>query len=183
LMRGADLVLLVVDLGADEGIDQLQEVLDRLNAGKTRIAKESSLDEEDLGVSYTQTLLLLNKVDAPGAQERMALLDEMIPLDLERFLISAETGQGLDALRERIFRSLDVVRVYTKSPSKKEADYDKPYTIRRGGTLLEVAEMIHRDLAKNFKHARVWSTSLQGVSTMKGDYVVHDKDVVEIHVN
>jgi alpha/beta superfamily hydrolase len=33
--------------------------------------------------------------------DRLALLDEMIPLDLERFQISAETGAGLDALRER----------------------------------------------------------------------------------
>lgn len=181
LMRGADVILLMVDLGADEGIDQLQELLDRLKEGKTRLAKESYLDEEDLGVSYTHTLLLLNKIDAEGATDRLAILDEMIPLDLERFMISAETGQGLDALRERIYRALDVVRVYTKSPSKKEADYDKPYTIRRGGTLIEIAELVHKDLATNFKHARVWSTSLQGVSTLKGDYVVHDKDVVEIH--
>jgi ribosome-interacting GTPase 1 len=47
---------------------------------------------------------------------------------------------------------------------------------------LDVAELVHRDLAANFKYARVWG---QGVLTpgaqMKADYVVHDKDVVEIH--
>ena len=75
-----------------------------------------------------------------------------------------------------------MVRVYTKLPTKKEADFDKPFTVKRGGTLLDVAELVHRDLATNFKYARVWGT---GVLTpgrqMKGDYVVHDKDIVEIH--
>ena len=74
-------------------------------------------------------------------------------------------------------RKNDVVRVYTKSPTKKEADYDKPYTLRRGGTLHDVAELIHRDLAESFKYARVWGTAIITPGTqMKGDYVIHDKD-------
>jgi hypothetical protein len=87
-----------------------------------------------------------------------------------------------EELRSAVYESLDVVRVYTKLPTKKEADFDKPFTLKRGGTLLEVAELVHRDLAATFKYARVWSTSLVAPGTqMKGDYVVHDKDVVEIH--
>jgi ribosome-interacting GTPase 1 len=75
-----------------------------------------------------------------------------------------------------------VVRVYTKLPTKKEADYDKPFTLRRGGTLLDVAELVHRDLAAGFKYARVWGSSvLTPGAQMKADYVVQDKDVVEIH--
>ena len=88
----------------------------------------------------------------------------------------------LEELRNAIYQSLDVVRVYTKLPTKKESDHDKPFTLKRGGTLLDVAELVHRDLAATFKYARVWSTSLVAPGTqMKGDYVVHDKDVVEIH--
>src|SRR5215467_9000022 len=44
LVRGADLALLMVDLGSDDGIDQLQELLDRLNDTKTRLGKTSHLD-------------------------------------------------------------------------------------------------------------------------------------------
>ena len=36
LIRGADLALLVIDLGSDDGIEQCQEVLDKLNSTKTR---------------------------------------------------------------------------------------------------------------------------------------------------
>src|SRR3954454_1842229 len=39
LIRGSDLVLLMVDLGADEGTEQLQAVLDRLQGSKTRLGK------------------------------------------------------------------------------------------------------------------------------------------------
>lgn len=182
IIRGSDLVLLMVDLGDDDGIDQLQQVLDRLNATKTRLARESSLDEEDIGLSFTQAILVLNKIDLPDAVDRLALLREFVTVDLPELQISAQEKTGLPELVETIIQKLDIVRVYTKLPNKKEADYDRPFTLRRGGTLLDVAEMVHRDIAENFKYARVWGTGVIGGSQLKGDYVVHDKDVVEIHV-
>jgi ribosome-interacting GTPase 1 len=181
LIRGADLVVLLVDLGSDEGIEQVQELLDQLQGTKTRLAAESSLDEDDIGLSFTQTVVAFNKIDLPEAADRLALLREFITLDFPEFQISAEAGTGLEELRAAMFRALDVVRVYTKLPTRKEADYDRPFTLRRGGTLLDVAELVHRDLAENFKYARVWGTGVIGGSTCKGDYVVHDRDVVEIH--
>jgi uncharacterized protein len=181
LIRGADVALLVVNLGDDEGIEQLQEFLDQLQATKTRLGRESYLDEEDIGLSYTKTLVVLNKCDVPDAEDRLALLREFVSLDFPEYRISAEQGTGLEALRNAIFAALDVVRVYTKLPTKKEADFDRPFTLRRGGTLLDVAELVHRDLAENFKHARVWGTQVIGGSTYKADYMVHDKDIVEIH--
>jgi ribosome-interacting GTPase 1 len=182
LIRGSDLALLLFDAGADDGIDALQAILDRLNATKTRLAKESYLDEEDVGLSFTQTFLVYNKIDLPGAEERIALLKEFCPLDFREFRISAEHGTGLEELRNAIYEALDVVRVYTKLPTKKEADFERPFTLKRGGTLLEVAELVHRDMASNFKYARVWGSAVLAPGTqMKGDYVVHDKDVVEIH--
>jgi len=181
LIRGSDLALLMVDLGEDEGIEQLQAVLDRLGQTKTRLGAESYLDEDDIGMSYTQTLLVLNKIDDPEAEDRLALLREFCPLSFREFRISAEHGTGLEELKRAIYEALDVVRVYTKLPTKKEADFDKPFTLRRGGTLLDVAELVHRDLAANFKYARVWGSHVHDGSMMKADYVVHDKDIVEIH--
>lgn len=181
LIRGSDLVLLMVDLGADEGTEQLQAVLDRLKDTKTRLAKESYLDEDDIGLSFTKTLLVLNKIDLPEAADRLALMREFISLDFDEFQISAEAGTGLEELKTAIVKALDIVRVYTKLPNKKEADFDKPFTLRRGGTLMDVAELIHKDVAAGFKHARVWGTNINPGSTVKGDYVVSDKDVVEIH--
>lgn len=182
LIRSADVVVLLMDLGSDDGIDQLQEVLDHLGRTKTRLAKESSLSEEDVGLSFTRTLFAPNKIDVPDAAERLELLTEFCPLDFEQFVISAEHGRGLEELRNAIYRSLDVIRVYTKLPTQKEPDFNKPFTIRRGGTLIEIAEQIHKDMAKNLKHARVWGSQVHDGTHVKGDYVLHDKDVVELHV-
>jgi uncharacterized protein len=182
LIRGADLVLLLVDLGSDEGIDGLQEVLGHLSSTKTRLATESYLDETDIGVSYTQTLLVPNKIDEPEAAERLELMHEFCPLDLSEHVISALHGSGLEDLRNAIYRPLDVVRVYTKLPNAKEPDFSRPFTIRRGGTLLEIAELIHKDFAKTLKFARVWGSAVHDATQVKGDYVLHDKDVVELHV-
>jgi len=181
LIRGAELVLLVADMGSDEGIDSLQEVWEHIDSTKTHLARESYLSDEDIGHSYTRTFLVLNKMDSPGAEDRVQLLHEFLPLDFDEFRTSASQGTGLDELRTAIYNAMDVVRVYTKLPTHKDADFDRPFTVRRGGTLLDIAELVHKDMARNLKFARVWGTHVHDGTVVKGDYVVHDKDVVEIH--
>ena len=182
LIRGSELAILLADLASDEGIEQLQAVVDKLNSTKTRLATESYLDEEDIGLSFTRAMLVPNKIDAPGAADRLQLLHEFCSLPFAEFVISAEHGTGLEALRNAIYAALDVVRVYTKLPTKKDPDYDRPFTVRRGGTLQDVAELVHRDFAQNLKSARVWGSHIHPGTSVKGDYVLHDKDVVELHV-
>jgi len=182
LIRGADLVLLLVDLASDDGIDDLQGVLDHLGTTRTRLGTESYVDEQDVGLVYTQTFLVPNKIDAPDAADRLELLHEFCPLEFREFVISALSGTGLETLRDAIYRAMDVVRVYTKLPTQKEPDYDRPYTIRQGGTLLEVAELIHKDFVTQLKSARVWGSQVHDGTYVKGDYVVHDKDVIELHI-
>jgi ribosome-interacting GTPase 1 len=181
LIRGADLTILLVDLASDDGIEQVQDVISRLNETKTRLGRESYLDENDIGLSYTQTFLVPNKIDAEEATTRLELLHEIRNDDFREYVISALHGAGLETLRDAIYQALDVVRVYTKLPSKKEPDYDRPYTVRRGGTLADVAAMIHKDLAAQLKFARVWGSQVHDATSVKGDYVLHDRDVIELH--
>ena len=183
LVRGSDLIFLVIDLASDNVIEDTQAVLARFEGSKTRLATTSYLDEEDLGVSYTATLIVLNKCDDPGAKERLSLLEEFVlkDLDLPRFEVSAIDGTGLDALRRRVFEQLEIVRVYTKHPKQKEPDMTKPFAIRRGQTLVEVAEHVHRDMAASLKGARVWGQAVHPGTTVKPDYTPQDGDIVELH--
>jgi uncharacterized protein len=181
LIRSADLVLLMLDLGCDEGVEQCQEVLEKLRTTKTRLAQTSSLDENDVGLSYTQTFLLANKIDLPEAAERLELFHELVPTDFREFRISAQHGAGLEDLRNAIYEAMNVVRVYSRLPSAKQPDYEKPFTVRRGSTLVDVAEQIHKDFVANLKFARVWGTDVHDGTMVKGDYVLQDKDVVELH--
>ncbi len=182
LIRAADLALLMIDLENDNGIESCQDILDRLSQTKTRLAAVSSLDENDVGLSYTRTFCVPNKIDAPGAADRLNMLHELLPLDFPEYVISAAHGTGLEALREAIYRSLDVVRVYSKLPTAKEADRERPFTLRTGSTLLEMAGMVHKDFLKGLKFARVWGAAVHDGTQVKSDYVLHDQDVVELHM-
>ena len=182
LTRAADLALLVVDLGSDEGIEQCQEVVDRLAQTKTRLAATSYLDEQDVGLSYTQTFLVANKIDMPDALVRLDLFRELCPLDFAEYRVSAAHGAGLEDLRNAIYAAMDVVRVYTKLPTSKEPDLDRPFTVRRGSTLLEMAGQVHKDYVEGLKFARVWGAAVHNGTQVKGDYVLHDKDIVELHM-
>lgn len=181
LIRSADVAVLLVDLGDDAGIEQLQELLDTLNGTKTRLARYSSLDENDVGMSYTQTLLAPNKIDAPGAGERLQLLDELCRLDLPMYPISALKGDGLEALKGAIYDALGVIRVYTKLPRAKEPDYDRPFTLKQGSTVADLAGLIHKDLVEQLKFARLWGAGLHEGTQVKGDHALGDKNVVELH--
>ena len=182
LIRAADLALLVVDLGSDDGIEQCQAVLDRLGETKTRLGTTSCLDEQDIGLSYTRTFLVPNKIDLPDAPERLELLHELCPLDFTEYIVSAQEATGLELLRDAVYHAMEVVRVYTKLPSAKEPDMDRPFTLRRGHTLLELAEQVHKDYVEGMKFARVWGTAVHDGTVVKGDYVLHDQDIVELHM-
>jgi len=181
LVRGADLALLLVDLAEDDPVSQACDIVERLAKTKTQLDTSTYLSPTDVGLSLTETFIVLNKVDLPNAGERAETFRRLCKLNFRQFSISATAGDGLSELKDSVFKALDVVRVYTKSPREKEADFEKPFTVRRGGTLEDVAELIHHDLAKNLRFAKVWGSTVHDGAVGKRDYVVHDKDIVEIH--
>lgn len=183
LVRGADLVLLVIDLASDNLIEDTQAVLARFQASKTRLGRETLLDAEDVGLTYTGTLVVLNKGDDAGAADRIALLDEFLKLPFDRLQSSGTVGTGLLDLRKSVFERLKIVRVYTKHPKQKDPDMSNPFAIRQGQTLLDVADCVHCDLAASLRSARVWSKGVHSVITVKPDYQPLDGDIVELHAS
>mgnify|MGYP001770640022 CR=1 FL=1 len=130
---------------------------------------------------YKPTIALLNKVDLiDNVGDVLRRMSSLLPADVPVIPVSAEKGLGLDGLGELIFKKLDIIRVYTKSPNK-EPD-PNPLVVRRGVTVIEVAEMIHARLAENFRYARVWGRSVKYPGQrVGGDHVLEDGDIVEIH--
>ena len=147
LVRGCDLILLLLDLGSDDGGDQLIELMQQFENGKTQLANETKLDPDNIGVSLTKTFFLPNKIDLEGAKDRFEFFVEQFssrleqqPSEFDSFVISANDPEKLEALRDAVFHALDVVRVYTKHPNRKQPDLDSPFTLPRGGCVGELAE-------------------------------------------
>ena len=73
------------------------------------------------------------------------------------------------------------MRIYTKLPTSKTADMERPFTLPAGSTLLDLAGMVHKDYLEKLKYAKIWGSAVHDGTPMKGDYVLNDKDIVELH--
>jgi ribosome-interacting GTPase 1 len=181
MIRSADAALLVLDLSVDEGIEQTDELLRRLEDAKVRLVTRASPDVSSELVVEQKTLLVANKFDAPGADDRLEMVRELYGGRFEIVPVSATAGTGMEEFRERTYRFLNVVRVYTKAPGKP-ADRDRPFTTPAGSTVLDVARLVHRDVADQFKYARIWGSGVFDGQTVGREHVVHDGDLLELHI-
>jgi ribosome-interacting GTPase 1 len=75
---------------------------------------------------------------------------------------------------------LGVIRVYTKAPGKP-AEYKSPFTIPAGGTVEDLAEKIHHELAARLTHARIWGSGVHDGQSVGREHVLADRDLVELH--
>jgi len=95
--------------------------------------------------------------------------------------ISAKTGQGLEKLRQDIFRALRLIRAFTKTPGK-EKNWP-PVALHEGDTVKTLAAMIHKDFLRKFKYARIWGKSAKHKGQTVGlEHELEDGDVVELHM-
>jgi small GTP-binding protein len=181
MVRAADAALLMVDLADDDGPFTARAVLDRLAQAKTVLAGRNPDVINDFSIEYVRTLLVANKIDADGAADRLEIVREMSGDRFPLHVISAEHGTGLEELRTAVYQFLNVIRVYTKKPGKP-ADMTSPFTVPEGSTLIELATHVHRDFEGKLKSARLWGTGVFDGQSVPRDHVLHDKDVVELHV-
>jgi ribosome-interacting GTPase 1 len=178
IIRTADGVLLVVDLSDDDLLAETEEVLRLIREAniELRAVPEPPLPD---GLQQKRALIIANKLDARGAGERLAIFREFIGDRLTILPVSADAGTGLDGLREAGFRLLDVIRIYSKPPGKK-ADFTAPFILKRGATVVDAAEAVHKDFVEKLKYARLWNRAHQGQMVGR-DHRLEDGDILEIH--
>lgn len=182
MVRAADAVLLCLDLSTDDGLEQAQEVIDRLAGTKTWLVGNPSLDDQERdGAAYCKTLVLATKADSPGAEERLELARELFGDRFEIVPLNATAADQMRTLADRIYRMLNVIRVYTKEPNKKP-DMQRPYTCPAGSTVLDAAQLVHKEFAENLKFARIWGSGVFEGQTVGREHVLADKDVLELHL-
>jgi small GTP-binding protein len=181
LIRAADAVLLVVDLADDIGPFAAEAVIDRLAEVKTVLTGSPPAEPEDFSIHYAKTLLGANKIDADGAEDRLTIVREMYGARFPIHVFSAEHGQGMEELRDALYKVLNMIRVYSKHPGKP-ADKSSPLTIPFGGTVERFAGEVHRDFVEKMKSARVWGTGVFDGQPVGREHVLHDGDVVELHL-
>jgi ribosome-interacting GTPase 1 len=188
-LEQADAAMLIVDLAEADCIEQVEAIRHRLEekrvslleGGPARASNEDEAEHADVFRIRLPTLLVANKCDRlgdPGA-ELEAFLD-LEDVHFPAIAVSAETGAGLDAIGPRLFEMLGIVRVYTRVPGHA-AGHERPFTLRRGATVRDVAYLVHRGLAGGLKHARLWGSSEFPGQQVSPEHPVRDGDQVELH--
>ena len=129
---------------------------------------------------YIKAIMAINKVDIAneGQVEAAFARNPEYP----KFPVSAATGQGMEELKQGLYDTIDMIRVYLK-PQGQEADMDIPLIVKRGNTVGDVCELIHRAFRQNFRYAMVWGKSAKFPGQTVGlDHVVQDEDILCIIV-
>jgi ribosome-interacting GTPase 1 len=151
-----------------------------------KIRGEATLDdvEEAIfeGKVYRPAIILANKADHPMAAERLEQLKKVVGNKMKIIPVSCTTKTGMETLGAELFGMLDVIRVYTKEPNKKDSSM-RPFTIRKGSTVFDLAKRIHSDFYKQFSYAKVWSKRLRfSPQKVGGTFALEDGDTVELHI-
>ena len=124
---------------------------------------------------YVPTLTVLNKIDMVD-EEYLADIKEKHNLDTIN--ISADNDINLEGLKEAIFQQLDLIRLYMK-PRGEPADMEEPLIIRKGSTILDITDKIHRNLRDELRYTRIWGKSVKfGGQKVSRTHRPMDEDII-----
>jgi ribosome-interacting GTPase 1 len=203
-LRPADAAMLVVDLSDPECLDHVLAIRDRLDQKKVTLDEEwtgaragdaaagaaggedgerAERDDDEVPDPFRvhlPTLLVANKSDLDPDPDEVRVLEDLLGVRFPAVAVSAETGAGLEEIGPLLFGGLGIVRVYTKAPGRP-ADTKRPFTVRRGDTVLDVARLVHKDIAASLKFARLWGSGQFDGQQVGADHQMADGDIVELH--
>ncbi|MCS7124283.1 MAG: 50S ribosome-binding GTPase [Candidatus Bathyarchaeota archaeon] len=184
---GAGLRIIVLGKLVDCTFRDVEELLKsyRVTDAVVKIYGEATLDEVEDAIfestTYKPAIIVANKSDLENAEANLKLLEDYVGGQLPVIAVSCRTGQGLEKIGAALFNSLDLIRVYTKEPSERNPS-PKPFVLRKGSTVHDLARNIHSDFSENFAYARIWAKRLVFSPQKVGaTFVLEDGDVVEIH--
>ena len=194
--------LLIVDLSDPNCLEHVVSIRDRLKEKKVILQEywpgfsagnqtESQpvdpvlRDNDDREISNPfqinlPTLLVANKSDLDPDPDEVKVLEELLQVRFPALATSAETGQGLTELGGMLFKGLNIVRVYTKTPGH-HFEKDRPFTVRHGGTVRDVARLVHKEIAQTLRFARLWGGGQFEGQHVGPDHLVSDGDIIELH--
>ena len=183
LIRRADLLLLVTDLLEDplRQIDETMVLLDQhhIVPAQFKIDQRTPEQVHPDRTAYLPLIVAINKYDTESLDELFRICCDLLEGQWQLVPVSAVTGRNLEQLKYLIFKNLDIIRVYAKPPGK-EADLMRPFALKRGSTVNDLAGKVHRDFLEKLKSARVWGSTAFAGQPVPRDYVLQDGDIVEL---
>lgn len=180
IIRNCDLSIVFLDMESFSLVDDYLKIKDLLGNKKIRLLKENPDKDPYAPIKEIRGMIVINKIDLINPLERKEEID-LLKEDLNVYFVSAKEGINMEEIKRNIFYELSIVRVYTKKPGYPP-DLDKPYILQRGSTVIDVAELVHKDIAKNLKYTKLYTKDgkIRGLPVEKS-YEIKDEEILEFH--
>jgi ribosome-interacting GTPase 1 len=180
LLPHADLLLLVIDLDTDPTADLgvIEQELTNMHVSM-RPPPGAVAPDEDEPLERQPALVVGTKLDLAAAADGAQLLQLELADRLPLLATSAVSGAGLEDVRQAIVQALNVVRVYAKPPGRPP-DLSRPFVLRRGATVEDLADVVHHELRQRLHYAVKWQPGA-APRRVAHQYQLTDRDVIELH--
>ncbi len=127
-----------------------------------------------------EKIIVFNKIDQYDENIKRKIFETLRSKKYNFVLTSTYTKEGIEELKDRIFSSFNIIRVYTRQPGKAEDNV--PVIMPPNSTLEQVAEKILHGYSKKVKYAKVWGPSSKFNGQKIGlKHIVKDKDIIEFY--
>ena len=167
-------------------IKLLKDILNVYGYTSARVVIREDIDSEQLvdfitgNKTYAKSITVLNKIDLV---DKKFLKKASKKIKSEFIQVSADANVNIEELRDRLYEELQFIRIYLR-PKGGKTDYKEPLIVRKGDTVLEVCNKLHRKLRRDFRYALVWGKSVKfGGQRVGLNHVLQDEDVLTIHKN
>ena len=127
---------------------------------------------------YTPSFNVISKVDMvkPADIKKIKKLCGSV----KTVEVAAPSGLGVEKLKEQIYNSLEFISIFMK-PQGEKADLEEPMVVRKGTTITEICQRLHRDFVRKFRYSQIWGPSAKFPGQTVGiNHEVSDGDVVSI---
>jgi len=181
IIRNSDALLFVADTEDADVLSEIEVVIEQLKKRRVELINEEVKETAPIGTVYKKTFLVANKMDAPLAADNLPVLKEFFGNKFRIIPISTFDDKKLKDLKKDIFLLLKIIRVYSKPPGKPP-DLDRPFTLPVGSNVTDLAKAIHKDFTSGLEKARLWGSARFDGQAVPYDYLLRDKDVVELHL-
>ncbi len=173
IYRNGDLLLILLDVNKDT-ISDFEKICTALNN------KNIFISEHEFG-DIKRHLIVLNKIDAVPEKKTRSEFIKRYQDGFSIICLSVSDMNGIDILKKKMFDNLSIIRVYTKKIGNAIVK-DDPVVLRKGATVMDAAEHIHKDFKRNMKFARLWNEKDYSGQRVEKNHILNDEDVLEFHV-
>ncbi len=161
-----------LDIGIINTADLILLVLDNFN----------DLEKIKPAISKAQgkQLIIFSKSDLHSFEDLRKLEERIKSKKLNALIISSITNFNFDKLKEKIFQSMNIIRIYTKEPHKPSTNI--PIILPSGASVKDAAESIRNSFSSQVKETRITGPSSKFSNQKVGlSHILKDKDIIEFH--